>query len=38
MEGVKQLSYLLPDTTHARLETWSLESARSAIAITLHLR
>jgi len=29
---------LLPDATHVRLETWSLEPAHSAITITLHAR
>ncbi len=32
------LSCLLPDATHVRLETWSLEPAQSAITVTLHAR
>ncbi len=32
------LSCLLPDATHVRLETWTLEPAQSAITINLHAR
>jgi transposase len=32
------LSYLLPDRTHVRLETWHLDPAQSAITITLQAR
>ena len=32
------LSCLLPDATHVRLETWSLEPASSAITVTLRAR
>jgi transposase len=35
---VKLLSCLLPDTSHVRLETWSLEPAQSTITITLNAR
>jgi transposase len=35
---VNLLSCLLPDATHVRLETWSLEPAQSAITIYLHAR
>jgi transposase len=35
---VNLLSCLLPDATHVRLETWSLEPAHSAITVTLHAR
>jgi len=31
-------SCLLPDATHVRLETWSLEPAQSALTINLHAR
>ena len=32
------LSCLLPDTTHVRLETWTLEPAQSALTINLRAR
>ena len=35
---MKLLSCLLPDTTHVRLETWSLEPAQSVITILLRTR
>jgi len=35
---VNLLSCLLPDATHVRLETWTLEPAQSAITINLRAR
>lgn len=35
---MKLLSCLLPDATHVRLETWSLEPASSTITLTLRAR